>query len=90
MAWPRIAKYVFCDQPAFLTTNPNWTTQQVANYGSIFTPDAVISRCAAGFIPQHLGFELFQRIKRVITETFATLTWTGRIGCPVHEDSDTG
>jgi non-heme chloroperoxidase len=36
----RIARYVFCDQASFLTTNPQWTPEQVANYGSIFTPDS--------------------------------------------------
>lgn len=37
----RIAKYVFCDQASFLTTDPAWTAQEIANYGSIFTPDSV-------------------------------------------------
>lgn len=36
----RIARYVFCDQASFLTANPEWTSEQVANYGSIFTPDS--------------------------------------------------
>jgi pimeloyl-ACP methyl ester carboxylesterase len=35
----RIARYVFCDQASFLTANPEWTPEQAANYGSIFTPD---------------------------------------------------
>jgi pimeloyl-ACP methyl ester carboxylesterase len=37
----RIAKYVFCDQASFLTTDPSWTPQEIANYGSIFTPESV-------------------------------------------------
>jgi non-heme chloroperoxidase len=37
----RIAKYVFCDQASFLTTDPNWTALQVEQYGSIFTPASV-------------------------------------------------
>ena len=37
----RIAKYVFCDQASFLTTDPAWTAQEIANYGPIFTPDSV-------------------------------------------------
>ena len=37
----RIARYVFCDQASFLTTNPEWTPQQVVDYGSIFTPETV-------------------------------------------------
>lgn len=43
----RISKFVFCDQASFLTTNPAWSAQQVANYGSIFTPDSVSSTAAA-------------------------------------------
>jgi non-heme chloroperoxidase len=43
----RIAKYVFCDQASFLTTDPSWTAQEVANYGSIFTPDSVIDTANA-------------------------------------------
>jgi len=37
----RIAKFAFCDQASFLTTNPKWSAQQVADYGSIFTPESV-------------------------------------------------
>jgi pimeloyl-ACP methyl ester carboxylesterase len=37
----RIARYVFCDQATCLTRNPEWTDQQVADYGPIFTPDSV-------------------------------------------------
>ena len=43
----RIAKFVFCDQASFLTTNPTWSAQQVADYGPIFTPDSVTSTAAA-------------------------------------------
>lgn len=37
----RIARYAFCDQATCLTRNPEWTDQQVADYGPIFTPDSV-------------------------------------------------
>jgi non-heme chloroperoxidase len=37
----RIARYVFCDQASFLTTDPAWTAEQTANHGSIFTPETV-------------------------------------------------
>ena len=37
----RIARYVFCDQASFLTANPEWTAKQVADFGSIFTPETV-------------------------------------------------
>uniref|UniRef100_UPI000D374578 alpha/beta fold hydrolase n=1 Tax=unclassified Variovorax TaxID=663243 RepID=UPI000D374578 len=37
----RIARYVFCDQATCLTRNPEWTDQEVADYGPIFTPDSV-------------------------------------------------
>jgi len=43
----RIARYVFCDQASFLTTDPAWTAQEIANYGSIFTPDSVTSTANA-------------------------------------------
>jgi len=37
----RIARYVFCDQATCLTRNTEWTDQQIADYGPIFTPDSV-------------------------------------------------
>ncbi len=43
----RIAKFVFCDQASFLTTNPKWSAQQIADYGPIFTPDSVTSTASA-------------------------------------------
>ena len=43
----RIARYVFCDQASFLTTDPAWTPQQVADYGPIFTPESVTATAAA-------------------------------------------
>jgi len=48
MAGPqRIARLVFCDQASFLTTNPNWSAQQLGDYGSIFTPASVSATAAA-------------------------------------------
>jgi len=43
----RIARLVFCDQASFLTTNPNWSAQQLSDYGSIFTPASVSATAAA-------------------------------------------
>jgi non-heme chloroperoxidase len=43
----RIAKYVFCDQASFLTSDPAWTAQEIADYGSIFTPDSVTATANA-------------------------------------------
>lgn len=43
----RIANYVFCDQASFLTTDPAWSAQEVANYGSIFTPNSVTATANA-------------------------------------------
>jgi len=37
----RIAKYVFCDQASFLTTDAAWSPAEVLQYGSIFTPLSV-------------------------------------------------
>ncbi len=37
----RIGRYVFCDQATCLTRNPDWSEQQVADYGPIFTADSV-------------------------------------------------
>ena len=37
----RVAKYVFCDEPPFLTSNPGWSEQELADAGAIFSPDAV-------------------------------------------------
>ena len=43
----RISKFVFCDQASFLTTDPGWSAAQLADYGSIFTPDSVSATAAA-------------------------------------------
>ncbi len=43
----RIARYVFCDQASFLTTDPAWTAEQTANHGSIFTPETVSGTATA-------------------------------------------
>ena len=43
----RIARYVFCDQASFLTTDPAWTAREIADYGSIFTPESVTSTANA-------------------------------------------
>jgi non-heme chloroperoxidase len=37
----RIAKFVFCDEPPFLTSNPAWSAQEAEDAGAIFTPEAV-------------------------------------------------
>jgi non-heme chloroperoxidase len=37
----RISKFVFCDEPPFLTSNPAWSAQEAENAGAIFTPEAV-------------------------------------------------
>jgi pimeloyl-ACP methyl ester carboxylesterase len=38
----RIAKFVFVDQSAFLTSNPNWDEQDKQNYGSLFDDKGVV------------------------------------------------
>lgn len=43
----RISRFVFCDQASFLTTDARWTEQEVAQYGSIFTPETVSATAAA-------------------------------------------
>jgi non-heme chloroperoxidase len=43
----RIARYVFCDQASFLTADPAWTPQQVADHGAIFTPESVSATAKA-------------------------------------------
>ena len=64
----RIARYVFCDQASFLTTDPAWTPQQVADYGPIFTPDSVTATAAAlagpDGVPTTSGF-----LKAMVTES---------------------
>jgi pimeloyl-ACP methyl ester carboxylesterase len=37
----RIGKFVFCDEPPMLTSNPAWTAQQLEDSGAIFSPEAV-------------------------------------------------
>ena len=37
----RIGKFVFCDEPPFLTSNPTWGEAELANAGAIFSPEAV-------------------------------------------------
>jgi len=37
----RVGKFVFCDEPPFLTTNPAWGEEELANSGAIFSPEAV-------------------------------------------------
>jgi non-heme chloroperoxidase len=37
----RIDRFVFCDEPPMLTSNPAWTAQQAEEAGAIFTPEAV-------------------------------------------------
>jgi uncharacterized protein YbjT (DUF2867 family) len=32
---------VFCDEPPFLTSNPAWSEEELANAGAIFSPEAV-------------------------------------------------
>lgn len=43
----RIARYVFCDQMPFITTDPSWTEQQRADYGCILDPATVSAICNA-------------------------------------------
>lgn len=37
----RIGKFVFCDEPPFLTSNPAWGEAELTNAGAIFSPEAV-------------------------------------------------
>lgn len=37
----RIAKYVFCDEPPFLTANPAWSEEERNAAGALFPPEAV-------------------------------------------------
>ncbi len=63
----RIARYVFCDQASFLTTDPAWTLRQVADYGPIFTPESVTATAAAlagpDGVPTTAGF-----LKAMVTD----------------------
>ena len=34
----RVSRFVFCDEPPMLTSNPAWTAQQLEDSGAIFTP----------------------------------------------------
>lgn len=56
----RIARYVFCDQATCLTRNPEWTEQQAADYGPIFTADSVVETANAlrgpGGVEATVGF----------------------------------
>ena len=38
----RIGKFVFCDEPPMLTSNPGWSAQELENAGSVFTAESVI------------------------------------------------
>lgn len=37
----RVDRFVFCDEPPFLTSNPAWSAQQLEDSGAIFTPESV-------------------------------------------------
>ena len=37
----RVSKFVFCDEPPMLTSDPTWSAQQAEDAGAIFTPEAV-------------------------------------------------
>jgi len=37
----RVSKFVFCDEPPFLTSNPAWSAQALEDAGAIFSPEAV-------------------------------------------------
>jgi pimeloyl-ACP methyl ester carboxylesterase len=37
----RVSKFVFCDEPPFLTSNPAWSAQELEDAGAIFSPEAV-------------------------------------------------
>jgi len=37
----RIGKFVFCDEPALLTSNPAWSAEQLEQSGALFSPEAV-------------------------------------------------
>jgi len=37
----RIGRFVFCDEPPMLTSNPAWSAQEAENAGAIFSPEAV-------------------------------------------------
>lgn len=41
----RIARYIFADQPAILVRNGEMTPQDISDYGSVFTPEAVDAFC---------------------------------------------
>lgn len=37
----RIGRFVFCDEPPMLTSNPAWSAQELEDAGAIFSPEAV-------------------------------------------------
>jgi non-heme chloroperoxidase len=37
----RISKFIFCDEPPFLTSNPIWSEQELADSGAVFNPESV-------------------------------------------------
>ncbi len=37
----RIGKFVFCDEPPLLTSNPAWSPEELENAGAVFSPEAV-------------------------------------------------
>jgi non-heme chloroperoxidase len=43
----RLSRLILVDEPPFLTSNPAWSSDELADCGAIFTPEAVTGRCNA-------------------------------------------
>ncbi len=43
----RIGKFIFCDEPPFLTSNPAWSAQTLAEAGAVFSPETATATANA-------------------------------------------
>jgi pimeloyl-ACP methyl ester carboxylesterase len=76
----RLSKFVFCDEPALLTSNPAWSAQEAEQAGAIFTPETVTATANALAGPEGVattnGF-----IGGMVTKAMAPATLQWMIDC---------
>lgn len=72
----RISKFIFCDEPPFLTSNPAWSAEELENAGASFSPDAVTDAVNALAGPDGVAITE-DLLRRMVTQAMPaeTLQW---------------
>jgi pimeloyl-ACP methyl ester carboxylesterase len=76
----RIGKFVFCDEPPLLTSNPAWSSEELENAGALFSPEAVTGTANALAGPDGVATtEAF--LGGMVTKAMTTETMKWTVAC---------